>query len=101
MGADYRPLSFMKLSTKDRQFAKVMVDLFMKGTPERRIGEYLRSKGLTLEQVNSLLWKLEGLTASACEDIREAYKAAGYDGPDWSRVRGKQLQEWLDFYNKV
>lgn len=49
----------MKLTEKDKGIILVMCDLFDKGNPETRIAKYLIERGLSSEQLNRFLSKLE------------------------------------------
>ena len=91
------------LSLKEFSVAHVMADLLLKGTPETRIAKYLIEQGMTQEQVDRLLAKLD-LSEKWMLKIRNAYRNFGpknmYMGGDDAQRLGGTLKKTMRYTRK-
>lgn len=85
-----------------------MIDLFLKGSPELRIAEYLFNKGFTEKQVSHFLFDNQkiGEVILRCNNLQTYQNIYSYfcrlkeNRSDWSRECGKQLQKAVDEFEK-
>ncbi len=85
-----------RLNKREQDVALVASDLFLKGSPEWRIAEYARLKGLTSRQLSTFLDKLsvlpEEVKLKIYDHFRDIERGNCFDKP---KLFGSNLQRWL------
>lgn len=85
-----------KLNAREKEVAKVAVDLFLKGTPEWRIADYGHRRGFTNEQFSIFLDKLGGIPDEVSFVIMTHFKDIGKSQcHDKAKANGVNLHRWL------
>ncbi len=86
-----------RLNNREFNLVSVTKDLFLKGSPERRIAEYAYLKGFTDEQFSNFLDKLDSLS----EDVKFVIHTHFRDIKrgecfDKARCHGENLRIWIE-----
>lgn len=90
-----------KLNKREKESLKVIVDLYLKGTPEYRIAKYLHQRKFTMEQAIAFLDKLpEELfvdkTSKICVRIHLRAILQERKPNDLAESTGERLSHWAN-----